>query len=489
MATKEESLKNLLKTLLEERLSHLEKRNMNQMKDLKLEKETYQKQELLVKKLCSIKIEPKKPQASKNAKNNKSAINKTRDKTPNNLRTIRKNSIKKEIKRSKTPDIQKRNLKIQKKEKEPLKNNKSNINIIKKEPKLTNITKIKQFSIKDNSKENNKNKSNNNKKIVQKAHTPDLKKMNKKNVLKNNKGDKTNLNINKINKEEIKKAKKSQSKIDKKIESQIKEEKKFVNLELILDEQKIINTISLFLDTETQLNFFSCNKKLIKYTKENLNNSLITLENNNGINAYSTIQDQINSLKLRYTEEQFNAKPQKFAIPKITLKFLDMLNNEHYEKIFLNKELSPPLNEIIFIYKIYFQFLKDNDLKKIKDDNLFWQKASDYILTHNKGKTGDFLKESAENLDFDVKNIYEAKKLKVANEERIKPAYFSSICGTTGLVTYLIKDILEYCGIIISTKKNVPIICLKYLEYVEETQNKLKNYIDKINEWTNKQQE
>ena len=483
MTTKEESLKNLLKKLLEERLSHLEKRNINQMKDLKLEKESYQKQELLVKKLCSIKIEPKKSQASKNIKNNKIAINKTRDKTPNNLRIIRKNSIKKEVKRSKTPDIQKRNIKTQKKEKE-LKKTKSNLNIIKKEPKLTNISKIKQFSIKDNNKENNIKKNNNVKSIVQKAHTPDLKKINKKNVNKNNKVGKNNLNIKKINKEEIK-----TTKNEKKIENQIQEEKKLINLELVLGEQKIINTISLFLDTETQLNFFSCNKKLIKYIQEKLSNSLSTLEINNGVSAYSTVQDQINSLKLRYTEEQFNAKPQKFAIPKITLKFLDMLNNEHYEKIFLNKELSSPLNEIIFIYKIFFQFLKDNNLKKIKDDKLFWQKASDYILTHNNGKTGDFLKESCENLDFDVKNIYEAKKLKIANEERIKPAYFTSICGTTGLVTYLIKDILEYCGVIISTKKNVPIICLKYLEYIEETQNKLKNYIDKINEWTNKQQE
>ena len=95
MTSKEESLKNLLKNLLEERLSHLEKRNSNQLKDLKLEKETYQKQEILVKKLCSIKIEPKKSQATKNIKNNKISINKTRDKTPNNLRIVRKNSLKK----------------------------------------------------------------------------------------------------------------------------------------------------------------------------------------------------------------------------------------------------------------------------------------------------------------------------------------------------------------------------------------------------------
>jgi hypothetical protein len=57
---KEEILKKLLNNLLEERLSRLEKRNNEQTKDIKLEKDAYNKQELLVKKLCSIKIEPKK---------------------------------------------------------------------------------------------------------------------------------------------------------------------------------------------------------------------------------------------------------------------------------------------------------------------------------------------------------------------------------------------------------------------------------------------
>jgi len=63
---KEEILKKLLKNLLEERLSRLEKRNNEQTKDIKLEKDSYNKQELLVIKLCSIKIEQKKLNQKKN---------------------------------------------------------------------------------------------------------------------------------------------------------------------------------------------------------------------------------------------------------------------------------------------------------------------------------------------------------------------------------------------------------------------------------------
>ena len=71
MIGKEETLKNILKNLLEERLSYLEKRNNAQMKDLKFEKEAFMRQELLVQRLYSIKIELKKPSASKNNKANK----------------------------------------------------------------------------------------------------------------------------------------------------------------------------------------------------------------------------------------------------------------------------------------------------------------------------------------------------------------------------------------------------------------------------------
>jgi hypothetical protein len=67
----------------------------------------------------------------------------------------------------------------------------------------------------------------------------------------------------------------------------------------------------------------------------------------------------------------------------------------------------------------------------------------------------------------------------------LKPACFSKICGTTGLVIFLIKDTLEYCGLIQSFKKNIPSLCLRYLEYIAETKSKLQNYIDNISEWCN----
>ena len=70
----------------------------------------------------------------------------------------------------------------------------------------------------------------------------------------------------------------------------------------------------------------------------------------------------------------------------------------------------------------------------------------------------------------------------------MKPAsgYYSKICPTTGFLTFLLKDVLEYCGIILSLKKNVPPICLHYLEYIHEMEEKIQKYIDNIDEFSNK---
>ena len=113
---KEEILKKLLKNLLEERLSRLEKRNNEQQKDIKFEKDAYKKQELLVKKLCSVKIEPKKPK--NNLEKGRGNGNRIRDKTPNILRADRRrnNSNKKISLRSMTPDATIRKKRPEKKE-------------------------------------------------------------------------------------------------------------------------------------------------------------------------------------------------------------------------------------------------------------------------------------------------------------------------------------------------------------------------------------
>lgn len=228
MKDKEETLKNLLKSLLEERLSYLEKRNLNQVKDLKFEADAFNKQEILVKKLCSIKIETKKPPASKNNKINKikATTNKSRDKTPvPKSRSNNKDAIKKEIKgkRSVTPDISTRNLHTKKKDTEkgkaPITKNKTETQLVKKNPKANNntINKTKPYSMTNNNESKNNEKNIKNKTLGKRSLTADIQLKNKnKKPNRVNKNTENNLKLVNLKientKTETKKNKKNEKK-------------------------------------------------------------------------------------------------------------------------------------------------------------------------------------------------------------------------------------------------------------------------------------
>ena len=176
MSNKEEILKKLLKNLLEERLKRLEKRELEEKKDLKLAKDAYNKQGILLKKLCSVKIEPEK-----NLKRNNTheKFLRNRDKTPNklikNYSFIDKN---KSLKISKTPNIIMRKKKIEIKEKnENLRKAKTPLKTTKKLYKTNNI-KIQSYMMETPSNKN-KNKNLENKSNIKRALTPEIKNKNK----------------------------------------------------------------------------------------------------------------------------------------------------------------------------------------------------------------------------------------------------------------------------------------------------------------------
>ena len=202
MVNKEEILTKLLKNLLDGHLKRLEKRNIEQMKDIKLEIDSYHKQGLLLKKLCSVKIEPKN-----NSK--KIIINKlnqkNRDKTPSNLERRVKSTIKEDdtkMIRSKTPITSLRKKKPEAKEKgkndASQKTCKTPLKMSKKTQKSNNI-KIPSTMTSINLNKN-KNKKDNEKfnLIVKKAKTPDIRTKNK--IIKKNIAHKDKENIRNNNK-------------------------------------------------------------------------------------------------------------------------------------------------------------------------------------------------------------------------------------------------------------------------------------------------
>ena len=246
------------------------------------------------------------------------------------------------------------------------------------------------------------------------------------------------------------------------------------------DGKKIVILICSFLDDKEAINFLSYSKKLLGhliYYLDGLYNKLLYINN---INNSNTIEIQINNIKKKYNESDLDSPKYAFSLSKGSVKALDLLNEESYNKIFTKKKLEPPLDKILLVYRIFFQLIGKEDFVNINNNKLFWEKTRNYILDNNKGKTGDFFKEYINEFDFTNKNIYKLKKLIFGVEDTLKPLYFGDICKTTGLVIFIIKDSLEYCGLIHNDKKTMPIIYINYLEYIQNIISKLKEYIEKL---------
>jgi hypothetical protein len=144
-------------------------------------------------------------------------------------------------------------------------------------------------------------------------------------------------------------------------------------------------------------------------------------------------------------------------------KAVELLNEPLYNKLF-NPHIQP-LEEVKLIYRIYFGLLNKRDITSIKDSNEFWEVACSYITYEGKGKTGNLIAESVKQFDFTDANIHRLARKIDKNINKISPAYFSKICGTTGLIIFLIKDALEYAGILIQDKKNIPARLVRNIQY------------------------
>ena len=117
MSNKEEILKKLLNNLLEGKLKRLENREIEQRKDLLIAKDAYNKQGILVKKLCSINLEPQKILKRNRTIDKFMGIG---NKALNIMKNKNKSMIYKEdIQKSKTPNITiRKKRKAQKEQKE-----------------------------------------------------------------------------------------------------------------------------------------------------------------------------------------------------------------------------------------------------------------------------------------------------------------------------------------------------------------------------------
>ena len=519
-------LKNLLDKLLGSRLEKLEKRNQEQLKDLKTAKIQYKKQGDI---LSNIIIKKPNNNINKKKTNNNSTFlkrsmskshrdNKTASKLKLSIiknKNVNENSrnkfdtgrniskstiIKSTISKSTISNNRHNYTKLKSRNISNKKNGYSNINTKKSltpDPKLKrrktkneNNLKIKPINLNYQTQTNNieNNNNNKNKTKIQKTNTKKEENCKRKRVMVSDIGleeDEIQFVLEGFKKEDKERKNNEHNNggsnnINENDDISNDINSKFTNFINSLEGSKIFLLICSFLDYNTKINFLSYSKQSLTHLIFYLNgihNELLTV---NKISSSNTIEDQINNIRNKFSQEELDSPKQAFTLSKGSIKAIDLLNDDTYNKIFKIEKLEPPLDKIIIVYRIFFQLLDKKEFVDIKDDGKFWEKTRNYILNNNNGKTGIFFKECINNFIFTSNNIYKIKKLVNGIENTLKPLTFGNICQTTGLVIFIIKDSLEYCGIIYKDKRTIPSILLHYLESIQTKVDKVENYIEEL---------
>jgi hypothetical protein len=248
------------------------------------------------------------------------------------------------------------------------------------------------------------------------------------------------------------------------------------------DGEDILICISNYLDTKTKYNLFSCKKKYLKYLYQILNDKYTEFKEKNKINPNSNIlKEKINEIKEKYNEDELNLNNTKFVLSRGTLKALEILNKDEkeHEKFFDIKNYNLFSDDIYIVYQIIFQLTENYDVKNSSGKKEFFEKMGEFMYYHinENNKIGDIFKNMVKEFQFNKENIYKIKSIIKGKEEKLKPLNYSQICKTTGLVIFLVKDILEYLGLNSKENKKIPIIKLMNLEFFEEVKTKIPNYL------------
>jgi hypothetical protein len=191
-----------------------------------------------------------------------------------------------------------------------------------------------------------------------------------------------------------------------------------------------------------------------------------------------TLDDRIVQFKLKHSQKDIITPFKGFEASKGAVKTIKLLDQDLYSKLFKIPILDDNLNDIYIIYCLLFVLFGENEIADIMDDRTFWVKCTEYLVTKSNGKIGTFIAEKIKDFNFSHRNIYLMNRLLVGIKPKIIPTTFSKISGTTGLVFFLIKDSLEYCGVLPNDKKTQPSRIYDNLMYYKNIIDNLANFVD-----------
>ena len=165
-----------------------------------------------------------------------------------------------------------------------------------------------------------------------------------------------------------------------------------------------------------------------------------------------TINDRLNKFKLDYSSNEYTKPLGTFTLAKNSVSTTLCLDKPTFSSLFKQAVLDIKLSDIYIVYRVLFVFMGETKIAEIVEDGEFWKKCIEYLNNNGKEKIGSFILAKSKDFDFSHKTIYLLNKLLIGIKPNINPAFFSKISGTTGMLIFLIKDALEFCGVLVAKK-------------------------------------
>ena len=195
------------------------------------------------------------------------------------------------------------------------------------------------------------------------------------------------------------------------------------------------------------------------------------------LNERETINDRLNKFMTSYSSSEYKQPLSHFTIARNSATAIVSIDKETFSKLFKQKTLDIKLSEIYIVYRVLFLLFGEQKIAEIVDDGEFWEKCIEYLNTNGGNKIGSFILEKSKSFDFSKNSIYSINKLLVGIKPNFTTAHFSKVNGTTGLLMFIIRDALEYAGIIV-TKRTPKSRIYNNLVYYKNLIENLTNFID-----------
>ena len=236
-------------------------------------------------------------------------------------------------------------------------------------------------------------------------------------------------------------------------------------LALFKKEKNILKNILKYLCQKEAIYFYSINnyfnKERITYL-DNKKEELLSILN---LKKDETIENKINEIKNHFNKEKLT-HIKKFEISEETKDIIKLINHEE----FLN-EIKNNNDNLIGIYKILFVFLGEEKIYNIFNKDIFWKKCYLYFSDNSKKNIIDFIVQKILLFNFSVKEFNIIENLLKENKDEI----INEITNNKNYLIPLIKELLEYFGIIFSKDKTEGNIYIKNLRRNQIIINYLNN--------------